>query len=186
MKRRIHILGASGAGTTTLGQALSKRFTIPYFDTDDYFWVKTDIPFTEKRDSIQRAKLLERDLLRFPEWVLSGSLCGWGDFVISLFTLVVFLWIPHDLRMERLEAREIERYGSEAISSGGWFHQHHEDFMVWASKYDSTEADMRSKELHEQWMDKLPCRLLRIEAPLSIQELTDMIEQELDVLKKGV
>ena len=105
MDRRIHILGASGAGTTTLGRTLSKRFSIPHFDTDDYYCVKTDIPFTEKRGDRERAKLLKDGLLRFPEWVLSGSLCDWGDFAMPLFTLVVFLRIPHDLRMERIKAR---------------------------------------------------------------------------------
>ncbi len=182
MNRRIHILGASGAGTTTLGRALSERLAIPHFDTDDYHWDKSDIPFTVKREDWQRAELLEHDLLQFPEWVLSGSLCDWGDFAIPLFTLVVFLWIPHDLRMERIKNREIERYGLEALSPGGWFHQHHKDFMAYAEAYDSAglDVDIRSKKLHEQWMSKLPCRLLRIEAPFSTQELTRRVEQELE------
>ncbi|MBI2849938.1 MAG: hypothetical protein HYX80_02715 [Chloroflexi bacterium] len=188
MKRRLHILGASGVGTTTLGRALSERFSIPHFDTDDYHWVKTDIPFTEKRDDRERAELLKRDLLRCPEWVLSGSLCGWGDFTIPLFTIVVFLWIPHDLRLERLQAREIERFGLEAISPGGWFYKNHQEFMDYVSAYDSAglDVDIRSKKLHEQWMSKLPCRLLKIEAPFPVQELAERVEQEVDALESGV
>jgi hypothetical protein len=34
--------------------------------------------------------------------VVSGSLCGWGDGVIPLFELVVFLWVPQEVRMVRL------------------------------------------------------------------------------------
>jgi adenylate kinase family enzyme len=41
---RVHILGASGAGTTTLARALADDLAIPAFDADDYFWVKTDPP----------------------------------------------------------------------------------------------------------------------------------------------
>jgi hypothetical protein len=36
--KRIHILGASGSGTTTLGHALAARLQCPHFDTDAYFW----------------------------------------------------------------------------------------------------------------------------------------------------
>ena len=44
MIRRIHILGASGSGTTALGQALAEHLRCPHFDTDDYFWLPTDPP----------------------------------------------------------------------------------------------------------------------------------------------
>lgn len=38
MNRRIHIMGASGAGTTTLGKALAARLPHVHLDSDDYFW----------------------------------------------------------------------------------------------------------------------------------------------------
>jgi adenylate kinase family enzyme len=34
--RRIHIMGASGAGVTSLGRALADALAIPHHDTDDY------------------------------------------------------------------------------------------------------------------------------------------------------
>jgi adenylate kinase family enzyme len=36
MIHRIHILEASGSGTTTLGRALAEHLQHPHFDTDDY------------------------------------------------------------------------------------------------------------------------------------------------------
>jgi adenylate kinase family enzyme/ribosomal protein S18 acetylase RimI-like enzyme len=178
-RRRIHIFGASGAGTTTLGRALSKRLSIDHFDSDDYFWVKTPVPYTEKSDVAKRVELLRSDLFASREWVLSGSLCEWGDFAIPLFTLAVFLWIPAELRMKRLRGREISRYGEEALSPGGWFYQNHLDFMAYAASYDLGGLDVRSRKLHEQWMSKLPCRLLRIEVPMSIDDLCAGVEQQL-------
>jgi adenylate kinase family enzyme len=181
VERRIHIFGASGSGTTTLGKALSKRLGIPHFDNDDYFWVKTPIPFTEKREADARRRLLEADLLRFREWANYGSFCDWGDFAVPLFTLAVFLWIPHDLRMERLKAREIERYGMDALSPGGWLHKNHVAFMAYASAYDSAglDVDIRSRKLHEQWMSSLSCRVFRIEEPLPLGDLVAKVEQGL-------
>ncbi len=180
MDRRIHIFGASGSGTTTLGRALSERLGIPHFDSDDYFWVQTTpVPFTVKTDVSDRVARLQKDLLAYPEWVLSGSLCDWGDPAIPLFTLVVFLWIPADIRMKRIKEREVSRYGVEALSPGGWFYTNHLDFMAYAESYDSGGLDIRSRGLHEQWMRKLPCRLLRIEEPISTQEQIARVEQAL-------
>jgi len=75
MIQRIHILGASGSGTTTLGRALAKHLQYPYFDTDDYFCLLTDPPFTLERERTVREPLLMGDLTTHGSWVLSGSLC---------------------------------------------------------------------------------------------------------------
>ncbi len=181
MAQRIHIFGASGAGTTTLGHLLSKRLDVPHLDTDDYFWAKSVIPYTKQREVNERAELLKSDLQRFPSWVLSGSLCGWGDFAIQLFTLVVFLWIPEELRISRLKKREVDRYGSEALLPEGWFHENHEAFIAYASAYESGGMDIRSRLLHDQWMRRLPCRLLRIEESFSPEELAVKVENELNL-----
>ena len=181
MDYRIHIFGASGTGTTTLGHLLSKQIDIPHIDTDDYFWEKSLIPYTKKREVNERADLLKTELQRFPEWILSGSLVGWGNFTIPLFTLAIFLWIPEEIRINRLRKREIERYGSEALSPGGWFHENSEAFITWASKYDSGGMDIRSRALHEQWMKELPCKLLLFEEPLSSDELISKVLNELNI-----
>jgi adenylate kinase family enzyme len=179
VQRRIHILGASGSGTTTLGAALSEKLGIPHFDSDSYFWVKTTVPFTQKTEIQMRVQSLGRELLA-PEWVLSGSLCEWGDFAIPLFTLVVFLWIPQELRLARLKAREIGRYGEEALSPGGWFHKNHVEFMEYASSYDSGGLDIRSRQLHDRWLSKIQCPVLKIEEPLSTSELVSIIQKKLE------
>ncbi len=55
---RIHITGASGSGTTTLGRALAAELSCPHFDSDDYFWLPTDPPYTTQRDSEERNRRL--------------------------------------------------------------------------------------------------------------------------------
>ena len=178
-KKRIHIFGASGTGTTTLGKSLAEHFTIPHLDTDDYFWEKTDIPHTEIRQLEQRIELLKTDLEKYPDWVLSGSLCGWGDFAIPTFTFAVFLWIPEDLRLSRLKDREVERFGQKALEPGGWFHENHTGFMEWAAQYDTAGPEMRSRALHEEWMKQLPCRLIRFEQPLSNEIMAAQVAEYL-------
>ncbi len=106
----IHILGASGAGTSTLGAELSRVLPYTNLDTDDYFWINK---FTEQRPVPERRKLLKNDLSDYEKWILSGAVCGWGDNFKSFFDLVIFLWIPEDIRLKRLEEREYQRYGKD-------------------------------------------------------------------------
>ena len=105
----IHIFGASGSGTSTLARAISDRTGYVFLDSDDYLWMPTDPQYTTKRPSGERVALLNMDLDRTENAVLSGSLVGWGDPLMGRFTLAVRLVVPHDVRMERLMRREQER-----------------------------------------------------------------------------
>jgi adenylate kinase family enzyme len=176
--KRIHILGASGSGTTTLGRALSERLQCPHFDTDSYYWLPTDPPFTAKRDTRLRQQLLMDDLTAHDSWILSGSLCGWGDVAMPLFELVVFLWLPTGMRLERLRQREHERYG-ERIMPGGDRYEKSQEFLDWAASYDTGDVNMRSKRLHEQWLSTLPCPILLIEGEYSIEEQVAVLMAEI-------
>ena len=169
MIQRMHILGASGSGTTTLGRALAERLHYPHFDTDDYFWLPTEPPYTQRRRQTERARLLMDDLTAHHLWVVSGSLCGWGDVAISLFELVVFLWIPQDIRMARLQHREHERFG-ERIRPGGDMYEHSQAFLAWAASYDEGGVNMRSRRRHDQWLRTLPCPVLYFEGAYTIEE----------------
>jgi len=172
---RIHILGASGSGTSTLGQALATRLGYTFFDTDTFYWVPTNPPFRKARDSEQRRQLLGPKLEATPSWVLSGSLCGWGDPFIVLFDVVVFLSLTQQLRMERLKERERHRYGAQRLAEGGDQHQHYLDFMSWAEKYDTAGPEIRSRRRHEEWLSHLPahCRVMKLSSTQSVEHLTN-------------
>src|SRR5512143_2558702 len=127
---RIHVCGASGSGTTTLSRALSERLAVDHFDADEYFGAQTEPPFTQKHPPEKRVELLAADLDRADGWVLSGSMCGWGDVFARRFTLAVYLRIPGDIRMQRLARRETERYGAR-IEPGGDMYEQSREFLAW-------------------------------------------------------
>lgn len=166
----IHIVGASGAGTTKLGQALEHKYGYTWLDTDGYFWEQTDPPFARSLPHEERVKRLSAAIEEHPNCVISGSLCGWGDAFIPLFDLVVFVDTPTDIRIERLEKREFERFG-DRICKGGDMYKNHTDFIEWAKIYDTAGTDQRSRALHEEWFKRLPCPLLRVDGTKSVDEL---------------
>ena len=179
MTKRVHFVGASGSGTSTLAAALAARLGCAHFDTDAYFWLPSDPPFQHIRDVELRTAMLRADLETPGGWALSGSLCGWGDVFIPLFDLVVFLFIPHDLRMTRLRAREIERYGTGTIGPGGAMHEGSTEFLAWAAGYDEGGLEIRSLRVHNEWLATLPGPVLRLERVASVE---DNLAAVLDVL----
>lgn len=171
MKNKIHIMGASGSGTSTLASSLSKVLPHTYLDTDDYYWTTR---FTQQREVPERKRMLENDLLLNEKWILSGAVCGWGDNFKAYFDLVIFLWIPQDIRLERLKQREFQRYGNEILPGGSKYEQSNK-FLEWASLYDSAGLEVRSKTLHEHWMSDLSCPVLKIEGDYSVNERVDIV-----------
>lgn len=167
--RRIHIVGASGSGVSTLGAALSRALAVPQLDTDDFFWMPTNPPFTDKRPMPERLERLEAALEEAGDWVLSGSLVGWGEPVVKRFDLVVFLYLPPEVRMARTLLREQGRYG-DRIAPGGDMHETHLAFMEWSRRYDTATDFSRNLHLHNTWLSGLPCPVLRIEGDQSVDE----------------
>jgi adenylate kinase family enzyme len=167
--QRIHILGASGSGVTTLGRALAARLGCPCFDSDDYFWLPTEPPYQVKRGRAQRQELLLRDLSAHDSWVWSGSACGWGDVVIPLLDAVVYLRLPTAVRLERIRRRERGRFGDE-ILPGGVMYESCRWLMDYAALYDTGDEGVRSRRLHEKWLSGLPCQVIRIEEDLPVGE----------------
>lgn len=179
LPRRVHIVGASGSGTSTLGAALARHMRCKHLDIDSFFWLPTDPPFQVVRPRPERQKLLAEALASCSSWTLSGSLCGWGDPFIVQFDLVVFLWLDPVVRIDRLRAREVKRYGL-AIAPGGPMHTHHQEFMQWAAAYDEGGLEMRSRRHHEQWLAALPCPVIRLEGDMPTDAQVGAICGEID------
>jgi adenylate kinase family enzyme len=171
----IHITGASGAGTSTLGKAISDKYGYSHLDTDDFFWEPTNPPFSVKRDRKARQNLLKEAIEKAGRCVISGSLDGWGDIFIPRFELVVFLSADKDTRLQRLSAREFQRFGAR-IQPGGDMYRNHEDFIKWAAAYDVAGLEIRSKRLHEEWLKQVSCPIVRLNGALSCEENMKKLE----------
>lgn len=168
---RIHITGASGAGVTSLGRALADALAFPHHDTDDYFWQPTSPPHQKMRERADRLRLMHEMFLPRAEWVVSGSLDGWGDPIIPAFDLVAFLTTPREVRLQRLRTREATRYGADAVAPGGWRHKETEEFLEWASHYDDGDLASRSLAKHQAWLATLPCPVLHLDGSRPLSEL---------------
>jgi adenylate kinase family enzyme/GNAT superfamily N-acetyltransferase len=176
---RIHILGASGSGTTALGRAVAGMLAIPHHDTDDYFWLPTVPPYRTKRAVADRLRLMHEMFLERRDWVLSGSLDGWGDELVPRFDLVAFVSAPTAVRVARLRAREARHFGAEAVRPGGWHHLATEEFIAWASHYEDGTLETRTRKRHEAWLETLSCPVLRLDGTRPTADLVAEVLQRL-------
>lgn len=153
----IHITGASGSGTTTLGRAVAGQLGHRSLDADVFYWVPTTPPYQEKRSREERRALLAAEL--DDPTVLSGSIVGWGPTLEDAWGLIVYLWVPPDVRLARLRRRERAVRGTVD-----------EQFLAWAARYDTGGLDVRSRALHERWLAERSCPVLRIEGTPPVDE----------------
>lgn len=178
MKPFIHIFGASGSGTSTLGAFLSRQLGFRFMDTDDYYWLPTDPFFTAKRPIPERLQLIYQDLAAADNAVLSGSIAQWGNELIPLFTLAIRLVTDTETRIKRLRQREFNRFGNR-ILPGGDMYEEHQDFLQWAAQYDDGDITIRSRRMHDEWQKQLQCPLLLLPGTAPLEDNTQRVLQAL-------
>jgi len=156
---RVHITGASGSGTSTLGTALANHLCVAHFDAGNFYWLPTVPPYTAKRDPASRLTLLVPSLCEAGNSILSGSVMNWGSEIEDSFDLVVFLYLDASIRVKRLRKREIEKLG-------------HADpeFLEWAAHYDVGPKEGRSLAKHRAWLRERHCPILELEGDMTVSD----------------
>lgn len=154
----MHILitGAPGSGTSTLGRDLSQALSARHLESDDYQWLPTDPPYQQMVAKDQRGAALLTDMRTVADTVVSGSVVGWGKELEDTFDLVVFLYVPSDIRLARIKLREEQRFGVA-----------NPEFLAWAAQYDSGTEPGRNLQLHREWLELRKCEVIRLEGDLS-------------------
>lgn len=171
---RIHILGASGSGTSTLGVALAEKLGIAHFDSDNFYWMPTNPPFTTPREMPARIELLQEKARPDEGWILSGSALKWAMQMEPLYELIIFMRLDPVLRMERLRQREMRRYG-DRILPGGDMADASRAFLEWAESYDTVGPEQRGLVAHEAWFLTQTAPILRLDSAEPLEALVDRV-----------
>lgn len=173
MARGILIFGSAGAGKTTLGHIVAAKLGYPYYDIDDYIWMKnTKIPFSLPYPRAEKARRLMEAISQGEHFVMGGSMDSFNEPFVPLFDLAVYLTTNTHVRIERLKAREYERYG-DRILEGGDLYAHHQSFLKMAARYDSDGSP--NADNHAAWASTLPCTVLRLSGDMAPEVNADII-----------
>ncbi len=180
---KIHILGASGSGTTTTAKALADFLGYVHLDTDNYFWEPSEVPFTKKREVKDRIELLQKDLLKNNNVVLSGIFYPWGDELTKYFDYLVYVETDRNIRKRRLIMREYNMFGDRMLDGGDMYAQF-KRFLKWAMNYEENTNEDIGQEKTEQWLKKSNKRLIKVNGAMPIEEITQKIVSELNCCRE--
>ncbi len=155
----IQILGAAGAGKSTLGRALAARTGLPLLQSDRYLW--QDGEFTQTRPVEERRALLLQDLARCPSCIVDGGVGSWLEEGVLRPDLLVLVRLESGPRMERLRAREQARFGRRCLP-GGDHEATTREFLEWAATYDTATEESNCLAAHMQRLcqARCPCLIL--------------------------
>lgn len=112
---------------------------------------------------------------------MGGSVINWNN--NWQFDLSVFLYIPQDVRLQRLKDREFERYG-DIIHTDRERNQLYKEFIDWAKGYDELISNSRSLYSHRNWINNLKTPLLAIEGDTSVEERVGAVVRKIEELEK--
>lgn len=169
MAARVHITGAAGSGTSSLGRGVAAHLDVPFIDTDAFYWAPSDPPYTRKRAVDERLTMMD-EAKGARGWMISGSLDGWGEPAIAGADLIVFLSAPTPIRLARIRKREALKFG-ERIRAGGDMFANHASFLKWAASYDEPYFSGHSLSRHREWLAGRSEPVLELSGTRPVEEL---------------
>jgi len=123
-------------------------------DIEDYYFKKSEIPYTNARSRGECADLMLADIEKYRSFVISAVDGDFGDKISSFYKLAVFVSAPIDLRLKRIKQRVQDKYGKR-ICRGGDMYKRHLEFIDFVASRDLTKMD--------NWAQTLTCPVLYID-----------------------
>lgn len=166
MPNGIVVFGANGCGKTTLGCELARKLNIQHLDVENYYFEKSEIPYSKPRTKDTVIKLMLIDIEKCDSFVLSAVTGDYGDKISSMYKLGIYLSVPIDIRLERVERRSLKQYGKRVLIGGDMYKQEQE-FLEFVRT--------RNLSIIDEWVKTLTFPILHLDGTKEISENTQII-----------
>ena len=150
----IVVFGPNGSGKTTLGRELARVLGFKHMDIEDYYFGKSEIPYTVARPREEWLRLMLADIEKHGVFVMTGCTCDYGDVIPQYYRLGVHISAPHELRMERVKQRAYDMYGVRVLEGGDMYEQE-QKFFDYVAKRPLARID--------EWAATLKCQVIQID-----------------------
>jgi len=84
---KVHVIGPSGAGKTTLARELGEQLNLPAYPLDPIAFTDTHWTIRPLTDKL----LAVRDILEQPGWVVEGGHVGWTEPLLDAADVIIWL-----------------------------------------------------------------------------------------------
>ncbi|MFS8523855.1 MAG: shikimate kinase [Limnochordales bacterium] len=180
--RRIHIMGDSCAGKSTLGKRLARALSVDFVDMDDLNWQPGWVALAETDPGEFERRLAAAT--SGDGWVVAGSYTRHAQRVFwPRLDTVVWLDLPRPLLVRRVIARSWRRYRTKELLWGTNYERFWPQLMVWNKEkslvwWVVTQYKRRRRQLvhfmsDPQWSH---IRFVRLTSPEEIEQWAARVE----------
>lgn len=128
--QRIHIIGGTGSGKTTLARKMGERLHVPFYDLDE---IGYEGGFGAPRPLHVRLTDLKR-IAAQPTWVTEGGFILWIDELLRMADTIVWLDLPWRIRRWRVITRHLKADLARSNRHSGYLNLYR--FYMTARKYE--------------------------------------------------
>ena len=169
MRDGIFICGLNGSGKSTLGSSLADAMNYKYIDIEEcYFPDKNinDAYYNACSSKEAESNLLDK-LDNCGDFVLSSVMGDkFCDEIVSLFTWVILLNVPKEIRLQRVKERSYKQFG-ERILPGGDLYESEKHFFE--------TVNYKAEDIVEDWVNTIDINIIRLDGTKPIKESVDCI-----------
>lgn len=139
----IHVMGASGSGTSSLGEFLAQKLGFNLIESDYYKWEQTDPPFQIMRSVDESNRLLMEEINKGENLIITGSLHA-NPVTFPYIDLIIYLTCPTKERLKRVQNRDVA-LGRNSLEAEGKVRENFLGFLELAKNYNKKDLTCRSK-----------------------------------------
>ncbi|WP_281813208.1 AAA family ATPase [Vallitalea longa] len=169
MSKGIIVFGLNGSGKSTLGKELASALGYKHMDIEDYVFLKSDIPYMKQLTREEYLSLMLKDIRKHDNFVLSAVKGNFGEEISSLYKLGVFIEVPYDIRVKRVEQRSIDKFG-DRIKKNGDMYESEKRFFEFVKSRDIESV--------KHWSETLNCPVIQVDGTKDIWENAKWIKEE--------
>lgn len=166
----IIICGMNGSGKSTLGRALAADLGWRFIDNEDLYFPKTDPadPYRIERTADEVAQLLLEEVSRDDRFVFASVRGNYGDAVLPYYRHAVLVEVPREVRLARVQARSVGRFGERALPGGDLYESEKRFFDL---------ISARPEDYATRWLEGVDIPVLRVDGAKPVEENIALIRQ---------
>lgn len=168
-KTGIVLVGLNGSGKSTLAKYAGKKLGFDVLEVEDY-WFEKQHDYRNPRTSSKASRLMMDAIARSTNgFIIGGNISSLSKKLVLKLSLIVYVDVEKELRIQRVIQRDKERYGS--LEKGTSLYNERQDFL--------TFVQSRTPNVIFSWMERTNIPVLKIDGKATLEKNTEIIQQRL-------